>query len=222
MSEEQWAAVDSYLANLYLFPDSVLEAALRDSDAHGLPSINVSPMQGKFLMLLAQLHGARTILEIGTLGAYSTLWLAQALPADGKLITLEVSPKHAEVAKANIARAGRSHQIEVRLGAALESLPKLAEEGHIFDMIFIDADKPNNPNYLAWALKLTRRGSLIVVDNVIRKGGVLNAESSDPNIQGTRQLHTLLAAEPRLKATVLQTVGSKGYDGLAIAQVISD
>ncbi|PJF31847.1 MAG: methyltransferase [Candidatus Thermofonsia Clade 1 bacterium] len=220
MSETLWAAVDSYLADLYAPPDPILDHALKNSEAHGLPAINVSPLQGKFLMLLAQLCSARHILEIGTLGGYSTLWLARALPPEGKIITLEVSPKHAEVARANIAYAELQERVEVRLGAALDILPHLAEAGQIFDMVFIDADKPNNPQYLSWALKLTRHGSLIVVDNVIRKGEVLNAESDDPSIQSTRELHAMLAAEPRLRATVLQTVGSKGYDGLVIAQVV--
>jgi predicted O-methyltransferase YrrM len=217
-----WTEIDNYLAKLYSPPDPILERALKHSEAQGLPAINVSPLQGKLLMLLAQLCQARTILEIGTLGGYSAIWLGRALPPEGRLITIELSPKHAEVARANIAQAGLAAHIEVRVGAALEILPELAQEGHRFDMVFIDADKPNNPHYLSWALKLTRRGSLIVVDNVVRHGALLEAESADPSVQGTRQLHALLAAEPRLQATVLQTVGSKGHDGLAIARVISD
>ncbi|MDW8299701.1 MAG: O-methyltransferase [Anaerolineae bacterium] len=220
MPDALWAAVDSYLADLYLPHDPILDHVLKNSEAHGLPAINVSPLHGKLLMLLAQLCGARTILEIGTLGGYSALWLARALPPDGKLITLELSPTHAQVARANIAYAGLQERVEVRIGAALESLAQLAAEGRVFDMVFIDADKPNNPHYLSWALRLTRRGSLIVVDNVIRKGEVLSAESADPSVQGTRQFHALLAAEPRLQATVIQTVSGKGYDGLAIARVL--
>jgi predicted O-methyltransferase YrrM len=222
MTHEQWTAVDRYITDLLVPPDPALDGALEASDAAGLPPINVSPNQGKLLHLLARLQGARTILEIGTLGGYSTIWLARALPADGRLITLEIDPKHAEVARANIARAGLSEVVELRLGRALDTLPQLAAEGRgPFDLIFIDADKPNNPDYFAWALKLSRRGSLIIADNVVRNGAVINAASSDPSVQGVRRLNELLAAEPRVSATAIQTVGSKGYDGFAIALVQS-
>jgi predicted O-methyltransferase YrrM len=188
-----------------------------------LPQINVAPNQGKLLQILAQIQGATRILELGTLAGYSTIWLARALPADGKLITLEANPKHAEVARENIERAGLSNIVEIRIGAALDTLPQLATEGQApFDFVFIDADKANIPDYFTWALKLTRRGSVIIVDNVIRKGAVIDADSTDENIQGVRKFNTLLAAEPRVKATTIQTVGSKGYDGLAIALVVAD
>jgi predicted O-methyltransferase YrrM len=223
MSQEQWTAVDHYFTDLLLPPDPALEAALQASAAAGLPPHHVPPNQGKLLLLLAQVQGARTILEIGTLGGYSTIWLARALPADGRLITLEADPKHAEVARANVALAGLSHLVEVRLGRALDTLPRLAAEGRgLFDLIFIDADKPGYPDYLAWALKLSRRGSLIVADNVVRNGAVVDAASSDPSVQGVRRFNELLAAEPRLSATAIQTVGSKGYDGFALALVIAD
>ena len=220
MSLELWTAVDDYLQDLIVPPDPALDAAMDASEAAGLPAIAVSPAQGKFLMLLAQIQGARTILEIGTLGGYSTIWLARALPADGRLITLEAVPKHAEVASANIARAGLSDRVEVRVGKALQTLPQLEAEGvSPFDLIFIDADKQNNPHYLAWALKFSRRGSLIITDNVIRDGRVIDAATDDPNIQGVRRFHELVAAEPRLSATTIQTVGSKGYDGFTLAVV---
>lgn len=220
MTKERWAEVDRYFADLLVPPDSALDAALEASDAAGLPRHNVSPNQGKFLSLLAQIQGARTILEIGTLGGYSTIWLARALPADGRLITLEADPKHAEVARANIARAGLADVVELQLGVALDTLPKLADEGYDpFDLIFIDADKPSNPDYFAWALTLSRRGSLIIIDNVVRNGAVLDAASDDPNVRGVRRFNELLAAEPRVSATAIQTVGSKGYDGFAIALV---
>jgi predicted O-methyltransferase YrrM len=215
-----WAAVDQYITDHLVPPDPALDAALRDSHDAGLPSINVSPPQGKLLMLLAQLRGARSILEIGTLGGYSTLWLARALPAGGRLVTLEFEPKHAEVARKNLARAGLSNVVEVIVGPALESLPKLEAAGRgPFDMFFIDADKPGNPEYFAWALRLSRPGSLIVVDNVVREGGVLDASSTDPRILGTRRFYDALAAESRVTATAIQTVGSKGYDGFALAVV---
>jgi predicted O-methyltransferase YrrM len=183
----------------------------------------VSPNQGKLLLVLARAVGARTILEIGTLGGYSTIWLARALPIDGHLITLEADPKHAEVARANIAQAGLASVVELRLGRAVDTLPKLAAERRgPFDLIFIDADKRNNPDYFAWALKLSRRGSLIIADNVVRNGAVVDATSGDPSIQGVRRFNELLAAEPRVSATTIQTVGSKGYDGFAIALVTAD
>lgn len=219
MSQEQWTAVDRYITDLFIPSDSALDAALADSDAAGLPSIHVSPVQGKLLHLLARLQGARNILEIGTLGGYSTIWLARALPAGGRLITLEASPKHAEVARANIARAGLAEVVEVRLGKALDTLPQIADKGP-FDLIFIDADKSGYPDYLPWALQLSRPGSLIIADNVVRKGGVADAANPDPNVQGVRRFSELLAGEPRIDSTVLQTVGSKGYDGFAVSLVV--
>ena len=223
MTEKQWGAVDRYFADLFVPPDPALDAALEASEAAGLPSMEVTPNQGKLLMLLARLQGARNILEIGTLGGYSTIWLAKALPADGRLITLEANAKYAAVARANFARSGLSHVIDLREGRALDTLPKLAQEGlGPFDVVFIDADKPSNPDYFAWALKLTRRGSLIVVDNVVREGRVLDAKSSNTAIQGIRRCIALMAAEPRVSATAIQTVGSKGHDGFAIALVTAD
>ena len=223
MTQEQWTAVDRYFTDLLVPPDPALDAALRASGAAGLPPINVAPNQGKLLQLLATIQGARSILEIGTLGGYSTIWLARALPAGGRLITLEADPTHAEVARANIAGAGLADVVEVRLGRALETLPRLAAEGRgPFDLIFIDADKPSTPDYFAWALKLARRGSLIVVDNVVRGGAVIDAASDDAGVRGVRRFNELLAAEPRVSATAIQTVGSKGYDGLVIALVTAD
>src|SRR5947209_6942019 len=185
MSQDQWTAVDRYITDLLVPPDPALDEALRASAAAGLPAINVSPNQGKLLHLLARLRGARTILEVGTLGGYSTIWLARALPDDGRLVTLESDPKHAAIARGNIARAGVADRVELRLGRALDTLPRLAEEGRgPFDLIFIDADKPNNPDYFAWAVKLARPGSLIVVDNVVRDGAVADAASPDPRVQG--------------------------------------
>ncbi len=222
-ANDQWTAVDRYITDLLVPPDPALDAALQASAAAGLPAINVAPNQGKLLMLLAQIQGARSILEIGTLGAYSTIWLARALPADGRLITLEADPKHAEVARANIARAGLANRVEVRLGPALETLPRLAAEGSgPFDLIFIDADKPGYPDYFRWALKLSHRGSVIVADNVVRDGEVIDPASADPRVQAMRRFNEVLAAEPRVSATEIQTVGSKGYDGFALALVVAD
>jgi predicted O-methyltransferase YrrM len=220
--EDQWTAVDQYIDGLFVSSDTVLDAALEATKAAGLPPINVSPNQGKLLMLLARLAQARNILELGTLAAYSTIWLARALPAGGRLITLEADPKHAEVARANLARAGLTGTVELRMGRALDTLPQLVAQGSgPFDLIFIDADKQNYPDYLTWALKLSRRGSLIIADNVVRKGAVADASSPDSNVQAVRRFNQMLAAEPRVSATVLQTVGSKGYDGFAIALVTS-
>ncbi len=216
MTQETWDAVDGYFSGLLVGPDAALDAALEASDAAGLPQIAVSANQGKLLHLLARVRGARRILEIGTLGGYSTIWLARALPADGQLITLEYDPKHAEVARANLARAGLADRVEVRVGAALDTLPDL--EGP-FDLTFIDADKPNNPAYFRAALGLSRPGSVIVVDNVVRGGRVADAASTDPSVLGTRALADLLATEPSVDATMVQTVGSKGYDGFAMALV---
>ncbi|MGA2444772.1 MAG: O-methyltransferase [Opitutaceae bacterium] len=223
MSQEQWTAVDRYFADLLVPPDAALEAALQASVAAGLPPINVSPNQGKLLQLLARIQNARTILEIGTLGGYSTIWLARALPPGGRLVTLEADPKHAEVARANLARAGLAGVVELRLGHALDTLPQLVKEGRgPFDLIFIDADKPGYADYLAWALKLSRVGSLIIADNVVRRGAVVDAVSADAMVQGVRRFNAMLAAEPRVSATAIQTVSSKGYDGFAIAVVIAD
>jgi predicted O-methyltransferase YrrM len=219
---EQWDAVDAYFAAQLSPDDEVLRAALRDSEAAGLPSIAVSAPQGKLLHLLAQIQGARTILEIGTLGGYSTIWMARALPEDGRLISLEYDPRHAEVATRNLARAGLDKIAEVRVGAALESLPRLADENPPpFDLVFIDADKANNPHYVEWALKLTRAGSLIVLDNVVRGGRVLEADSTAPDVQGTRAALDLIASHPRLTGTAVQTVGAKGWDGFALARVLA-
>ncbi|MHC5852572.1 O-methyltransferase [Nostoc sp.] len=223
MIQEQWSAVDRYFTDLLVPSDPALDAALDTSAVAGLPPHNVSPNQGKLLLLLAQLQGARTILEIGTLGGYSTIWLARALPPDGHLITLEADPKHAQVALANIARAGLAEIVELRLGRALSTLEQLATEGSgPFDLIFIDADKASNPDYLVWALKLSCRGSLIIADNVVRDGEVVNAASEDPSIQGVRRFNELLATERRVSATAIQTVGSKGYDGFVLALVTTD
>jgi predicted O-methyltransferase YrrM len=223
MNQDQWTAVDRYFAERIMPADPALEAALEANAAAGLPSIGVSPLQGKFLHLLALTKGARRILEIGTLGGYSTTWLARALPAGGRLVTLELDPKHAAVARANLECAGVSERVEIRVGPATQSLAQLQAEGaEPFDLIFIDADKPNNPAYLQWALKLARRGSLIVVDNVVREGKIVDPASTDPGVQGTRALFDLLATEPRLSATALQTVGCKGYDGFAMAVVLGE
>lgn len=218
MSQEQWSAVDRYFEELFVPDDPVLDAALEETAAAGLPAINVAPNQGKLLALLARAIGARSILEIGTLGGYSTIWLGRALPPDGRLISLELDPKHAEVARANLARAGLAEIAEVRVGPALEALPQLAAEGHgPFDLVFIDADKQNNRPYFEWSLKLTRPGSLIIIDNVVRSGAVIDAASTDASVQGVRRLNDLLTSEPSIFATAIQTVGSKGYDGLTIA-----
>ena len=219
----RWTAVDRYLTDLLAPPDPELEAVLEASAAAGLPSINVAPTQGKLLHLLARMQGARAILEVGTLGGYSTIWLARALPADGRLITLEVDAKHAETARANVERVGLADVVEVRLGRALETLPQLAAAGlGPFDLVFIDADKENTPEYVEWALKLSRRGSLIVVDNVVRAGEVLDRTSDNPRVLGVRRTLELLAGEPRVSATAIQTVSGKGYDGMALALVTAD
>ena len=223
MGQEQWTAVDRYLVDLFVPADPVLDAALAAGAAAGLPPHDVSPNQGKLLHLLVRIRGARNILEIGTLAGYSTIWLARALPPGGRLVTLEANPRHAEVARANLARAGLSGAVELRLGPALETLPRLVDDGQgPFDLIFIDADKPNNPKYLAWALKLSRRETLIICDNTVRDGAVVDRASADPSVQGVRRFHELLAAEPRVSATAIQTVGSKGYDGFTLALVVAD
>ena len=217
-----WTAVDDYFAKFLISPDKALEQAQTDSQTAGLPAIAVSPLQGKQLLVLAQMQNSKKILEIGTLGGYSTIWLARALPDDGRLITCEFSSKHAEVAKANIARAGLSHKVEIRVGPALDTLPLLAAEKRgPFDFIFIDADKRNNPGYFDWALKLSRPGSVILVDNVVRDGAVADLKNTDPDIVGIRTMHERIAAEPRVTATAIQTVGAKGYDGYTLIRVNS-
>jgi len=220
MTQEQWTQVDRYITDLLVPADPALDHALAASQAAGLPAINVAPNQGKLLQLFARIRGARSILEIGTLGGYSSIWLARALPAGGRLITLEYDPKHAEVARGNIANAGLASSVEVRTGKALDTLPQLEKEGRgPFDLVFIDADKENIPAYFTWALRLTKPGSLIIVDNVVRKGAVIDAESTDVNIQGVRRFNELVSREPRVSATAVQTVGSKGYDGFALLLV---
>jgi predicted O-methyltransferase YrrM len=217
MSQELWTAVDRYITDLLVPANAALEAALQASADAGMPAIAVSPNQGKLLMLMAQMLGARKILEIGTLGGYSTIRLARGLSAGGRLITLEADPKHAGVARSNMARAGLGDVVEVRIGRALDTLPLLAGP---FDLIFIDADKVSYPEYLAWSVKLSRSGTVIVADNVVRKGAIIDADSTDPNVQGVRRFNEILAADARLSATAIQTVGSKGYDGFTIARVL--
>jgi predicted O-methyltransferase YrrM len=222
MSEDLWSAVDSYFFSKLMPRDEVLEAALRASEEAGLPPIQVSPTQGKLLHLLARVHRARRILEIGTLGGYSTIWLGRALPPDGRLISLEIDPRHAEVARANIGRADLSDVVEIRLGRALDTLPVLEGEHEPFDMVFIDADKVSNPAYFEWALRLTHLGSLIVIDNVVRAGAIADPANDSPEVAGVRRLLDLIAAEPRVAATAIQTVGLKGHDGFAMALVVGE
>ncbi|MFI2367490.1 O-methyltransferase [Streptomyces sp. NPDC018833] len=221
-AQDRWNAVDRYIGDLLVPEDDALTSALAASEAGGLPAISVAPNQGKLLHLLARIQGARTALEIGTLGGYSTIWLARALPADGRLISLEYDPAHADVARANLARAGCDRVAEVRTGAALDLLPRLAAEPGAgpFDLVFIDADKANNARYVEWALRLTRPGSVIVVDNVVRGGRVVDASADDPATTGTREMYRLVSEEPQLDATVVQTVGAKGWDGMLVARVV--
>jgi predicted O-methyltransferase YrrM len=220
MTEPQWSAVDAYFNDHLLAPDPVLASAMAASDSAGLPPIAVAPNQAKLLMLLAQTVGAHRILEIGALGGYSTIWLARALPKGGHLITLELEARHAVVARANLERAGLSAVAEVRTGRAIDTLPKLAQEhGAPFDFVFIDADKPSNSDYFDWAVKLARPGALIVVDNVVRGGAVTDGMSRDANVLGVRRLANHIAADQRVDATAIQTVGEKGYDGFLIARV---
>lgn len=222
MKQETWSAVDAYFSEKLIATDIALELALCDSDAAGLPQHNVAPNQGKLLQLLAEMQGARKILEIGTLGGYSTIWLAHALPDDGCLVTLEANPQHAAVAATNIDRAGLGRKIDLRIGKAIETLPLLEKEGvGPFDFIFIDADKPSNPAYLEWCIKLSRPGTVIIGDNVVRNGAVTDPSSSDRNVIGVRSFFDLMAMYPRLSATAIQTVGSKGYDGFSLAIVKS-
>jgi predicted O-methyltransferase YrrM len=219
-AELRWNAVDDYVTDLLLPPDPALDEALRASAAAGLPPIAVTPSQGKLLHLLARLQGARSILELGTLGGFSTIWLARALPAGGRLVTVELNRSYAEVARANIANAGLGDLVELRVGPALDALAELSTENRgPFDLIFIDADKQGIPDYFAAALKLAAPGSLIVTDNVVRNGALADATSDDPRVQGARRLHELLAREPEVSATTIQTVGAKGYDGFTLALV---
>ena len=218
--QERWAAVDRYFSNELIPKDDVLEAALAATQAAGIPAINVEPNQGMLLQIMARMCGARSILQIGTLGGYSTIWLGRALPPGGRLITLEYEMKHADVARDNIARAGLDGIVEIRIGRAIETLPALEAEGAgPFDLIFIDADKPSNPDYFAWALRLSRPGTVIVIDNVVRDGRVIDEASNASDVLGVRRMIDLIAAEPRVNATAIQTVGAKGYDGFAIAIV---
>ncbi|HYJ31674.1 MAG TPA: O-methyltransferase [Candidatus Binatia bacterium] len=220
-TQSAWSAVDTYLSGVLLPDDPALEEAVRSSERAGLPAIQVSPLQGKMLHLLALMRGARSILEIGTLGGYSTIWMAKALRPGGRLITLEIDPKHAEVARANLLRAGLERLVDVRVGRALDTLPRLVEEGAgPFDLVFIDADKPSGTDYFQWSLKLSRVGTIIVVDNVVRDGEVADASSTDASVVGSRRVLEAMAAEPRVSATAIQTVGVKGYDGFAMALVI--
>jgi predicted O-methyltransferase YrrM len=217
-TQELWTQVDEYFSAKLLPDDRVLEAALEGSVKAGLPAIAVSPNQGKMLEILARVLNATAILEIGTLGGYSTICLARGLRRGGKLITLEIDPRHAEVAENNIARAGLDDTVEIRIGAALDILPQLSAHSP-FDLIFIDADKANIPSYFEWAIKLARSGAIIIVDNVVRDGGVIDEHSTDPSIQGVRLFIEMLAADTRVEATTIQTVGVKGYDGFTIARV---
>jgi predicted O-methyltransferase YrrM len=224
MSNQQWTAVDDYLSHALLEPDEALDAALAASETAGLPAIAVSPLQGKLLNLLARMVNARRILEFGTLGGYSTIWLARALAPDGLLITLEYEQRHAEVARANIAKAGFAALVDVRVGAALDTLPLLAEKlkaGHAepFDLVFIDADKEHNADYFIASVPLTRPGGVIIVDNVVRGGDVVDARSEDSAVQGTRRLIEALSTASQVSVTAIQTVGAKGYDGFVIALV---
>jgi predicted O-methyltransferase YrrM len=212
--------VDTYVTDLIVRPDAALEAAIAATAAAGMPPIAVSAPQGQLLALLARMVGATRILELGTLGGYSTIWLARALPAGGRLISLEVDPRHAEVARANLATAGVGSVAEVRVGAALDTLPKLVAEGAgPFDLIFIDADKPNIPSYLTWAIRLSRPGTVVVVDNVVRDGGLVDDSGTRPEVVGVRRLHEQLASDDRITATTIQTVGAKGYDGFTLGIV---
>jgi predicted O-methyltransferase YrrM len=220
MIEERWTAVDQYITDALVPPEADLDFVLQASEKAGLPSIQISANQGKFLMLLAQIQGARNILELGTLGGYSTIWLAHALPPGGRLITLEVDPKHAEVACTGFKQACLEGVIDLRLGPALQTLPKLCSQSHgPFDFIFLDADKENYPAYFSWLLKLSRPGTVIVADNVVRNGAVIDADNKDPRVVGVRRFYEVVAAEPRVNATAMQTVGSKGYDGFVVMTV---
>ena len=223
MDDSRWAEVDRYIENTLLPRDPVLEAALADGAAAGLPAINVSPAQGKLLFILASAMGARRILELGTLAGYSTIWMARALPPGGRLVTLEVNPHHADVARRNLARAGVADRVEVRVGPALDELGRLAlERVEPFDLIFIDADKVSYPAYFPAVLSLSRPGTLILADNIIRKGAVATPDSTDENVRAVRRFNALVGAEPRVTATAIQTVGVKGYDGFTAIVVSVD
>ena len=218
MDQDRWNAVDAYIVDRLISSDEALDSVLDANAAGGLPAIDVSTTAGKFLHLITRISGAKRVLEIGTLGGFSTIWFARALPAGGKVVTLEYEPEHADIARANIARAGVAERVEIRLGAALDSLAALKAEGAApFDLVFIDADKENNPNYLQWAMTLGRPGTVIISDNVVRDGEILDAASTDPDVQGMRRFFDMMGAEPRLSATALQTVGIKGWDGFSIA-----
>jgi predicted O-methyltransferase YrrM len=220
---QRWTVVDDYIADLFGLGGDALDEGLRASAAGGLPSIQVSAAQGKLLHLLARAIGAKRILEIGTLGGYSTIWLGRALPPDGRLVTLELDSHHADVARANLARAGLGAIVEVIVGPALATLARLAEQAvEPFDMVFIDADKERYPDYLEWSVRLSRPGTLIVADNVVRQGQIVEPDNGDTRVQGIRRFNEQLAADPRLTATIVQTVGAKGYDGLAFAVVLGD
>jgi len=221
--DDKWIAIDDYIAENFLDEDPALDATLAASEAAGLPEIQVAPLQGKLLMMLAASLGARTILEIGTLGGYSTIWLARGLAEDGRVLTLELDPGHAAVARKNFENADVADRIEVRVGAALDTLAALhAEHAGPFDLIFIDADKPSTPDYFDWAVKLARKGTLIVVDNVVREGAILAAQSDNKHVKGLRGFYARVAVDPRVTATAIQTVGNKGHDGLAIVRVIAE
>lgn len=220
MSNNTWSAVDRYLGSHLLADQTPFHAILAANRKAGLPEIDVSPLQGKFLALLVEMTGARRILEIGTLGGYSTIWMAKALPEGGAIVTLEFDPHHAKVARSNFLAAAVSHKVELIEGAATDSLKSLASQGEPpFDLVFIDADKPNNPVYLDWAAKLGRKGAVVVLDNVVREGAVTDAASRDERVVGSRAGIEMLGSDPRFDATAIQTVGAKGYDGFAIAVV---
>jgi predicted O-methyltransferase YrrM len=222
VSGERWDAVDEYVEQRLIGEDTALAAALDASREAGLPQIAVTPAQGKLLHLLARVHGARRVLELGTLGGYSTIWLARALPADGRLVTLELDERYARIAQQSIDRAGVGERVELRVGPALDSLRELVAEGaEDFDLVFIDADKRSTPEYFSESMKLTRLGGVIVVDNVVRAGALADPGAEDPGVQGMRRFHELLAREPRVSATTIQTVGAKGYDGFTFALVVS-
>lgn len=220
MSDERWKAVDDYYAGVLTAADPVMEDVLKASEVAGLPPIQVSPLQGRMLMLLAQMAGAKRILEIGTLGGYSTIWLARALPKDGEVVTLEAEPLHADTARANIERAGFSRAVEIKLGPAAQTLDAMVKDGvRPFDFIFIDADKPGYPAYLDLAIKLSWPGTVILADNMVRGGAVADAESDDETVKAVRLFNEKLAADKRLSATAVQTVGAKGYDGFVLARM---
>jgi predicted O-methyltransferase YrrM len=219
VAQDIWQAVDDYITEALVKPDSIFEEILRRSDAAGLPGINVTPAQGKFLQLLARALSARSILEIGTLGGYSTTWLAGGLAAGGRLVTIEAEPRHAQVAKANLELAGVADKVEVVVGQAVDVLERLAAEGRRFDLVFIDADKPGYPNYFAWSVRLSRPGTVIVADNVVRAGQVADPATKEAGAQAIRRFNEAVASEPRASATAIQTVGAKGYDGFALIVV---